>query len=735
MASTDLPYNTGPMAVTTWYRAIVKDGGCSEAPSTSVKVTVSNPVQPGQVGPDTTVCAGQSPGTLTLTGHQGTIARWEKSVAPYTAWTEIANTAATYAPGPLQQTTQFAAVISTSGSQFRSIPATVTVITMPVMGTITGPTQLCQGQQGIVFSIPAIARAISCAWTVPPGASITGKTDTAAITVDFSTAAQSGNVTVTVQTGCGALGPATHAVTVGAIAITGVSFTDPTVPLVADGKTVIRLAAGSAPGLYQIDLDDDGAYEHSASLTRDSLVVTGFRDRDTVKNVVVKPANAPCVSPVYTALHGFRAQQMPVLPIPSVSPGGGTYNLDTLRVYFVLSDLHRYAAIYWTRCNDTAGCGVTGANRQLYDSTQGILLGMQDGQEAIAFVAEPLPAYAAAFEASPVGRAMYLYRPGFQVSGAWYYDLNADGHVDAARIAFNRHVPVAPSVVTVLPPDADFLTEALRITPAPAGADTFLLSFTATPFADLATGFATDPTGRIEQPSTYFSDRDFNYADRTAPVITAATYTMASSAAGAFYHDTLRVSFSENVTVSGTAPFVFTNSSGPLSYGAMTINGSQVTIVVVIPASNTGIAPDPGDSISINFGTSRVADLQGNIQANPNNRRVRVTFIYPDKMFELQAGPTLFNPAAQSYRITMRPHQRFGSFEAGSHASLAIFDAMGGRIVTKQFENAAGILSVEWDGKNAGGRTVAQGTYLGILESEVNGAGSKRKLKIAVDRD
>lgn len=63
-------------------------------------------------------------------------------------------------------------------------------------GPITGPTNICQSTNGVVFSVGAIANATSYVWTVPAGATIVSGATTNSITVNFGAAASSGSVTV-----------------------------------------------------------------------------------------------------------------------------------------------------------------------------------------------------------------------------------------------------------------------------------------------------------------------------------------------------------------------------------------------------------------------------------------------------------------------------------------------------------------------------------------------------------
>ncbi|MCX6283763.1 MAG: right-handed parallel beta-helix repeat-containing protein [Bacteroidetes bacterium] len=69
-------------------------------------------------------------------------------------------------------------------------------------GTITGQAAVCQNTNAIAYSVPVITNASSYAWTVPTGATIASGQGTNAITVNYSTTAISGNVTVTGSNTC-----------------------------------------------------------------------------------------------------------------------------------------------------------------------------------------------------------------------------------------------------------------------------------------------------------------------------------------------------------------------------------------------------------------------------------------------------------------------------------------------------------------------------------------------------
>lgn len=79
-------------------------------------------------------------------------------------------------------------------------------------GSITGATTVCQGQDSVTYTVPAILNATAYNWILPNGAN--GSSSTNTITVDYSTTAASGNITVAGTNTCGSSTAAVLPVTV-----------------------------------------------------------------------------------------------------------------------------------------------------------------------------------------------------------------------------------------------------------------------------------------------------------------------------------------------------------------------------------------------------------------------------------------------------------------------------------------------------------------------------------------
>ena len=135
IASTTSPLSTGNLTATTLFRAIVRNGDCTEVDSGAATVTV-NPVSVGgtATAASETLCSGSST-TISLSGQTGSIVRWESSPDGNT-WTSIASTANPFNTSTLTASKRFHAVVLSGGcSESNSSDALVTVNSPP---SITG---------------------------------------------------------------------------------------------------------------------------------------------------------------------------------------------------------------------------------------------------------------------------------------------------------------------------------------------------------------------------------------------------------------------------------------------------------------------------------------------------------------------------------------------------------------------------------------------------------------------
>jgi len=179
---------------------------CQALNPTVLNVTVNGiPAAAGSINGTSTVCAGQQGIPYSV----GVIAGAQTYVWTLPTGATIASGAGTniisvdFASGAVSgPITVFGNNICGNGATSPALNVTVTPLPAAA-GTISGPTAVCQGENGVVYTVPAITNATGYTWTVPAGATITSGANTSSIHVDFSSSASSGSVTVLGTNACG----------------------------------------------------------------------------------------------------------------------------------------------------------------------------------------------------------------------------------------------------------------------------------------------------------------------------------------------------------------------------------------------------------------------------------------------------------------------------------------------------------------------------------------------------
>lgn len=146
IASTANSQNYTNLTQTTRYRVQVQSGACTAAFSSAAIITVNPPSVGGTVTGGTTVCSGSNSGNLTLSGHTGSVTRWEFSINAGASWTNIANTTTTQSYTNLTQTRYFRAFVTSAGctGAYSSIDSIV-VTSSTVAGSVSSNATVCSG--------------------------------------------------------------------------------------------------------------------------------------------------------------------------------------------------------------------------------------------------------------------------------------------------------------------------------------------------------------------------------------------------------------------------------------------------------------------------------------------------------------------------------------------------------------------------------------------------------------
>ena len=138
------------LTVETWYRANVQNSTCAVATSTVAQMII-DPLSVGgtTAGGSTPACTGSNSGTITLSGHTGSVDHWEYSTDGGATWTSVANTTTSYAYLNLVSTTRFrAAVKSGNCSTVYSSQRIITINQLSGGGNTITSTTVCSGANG-----------------------------------------------------------------------------------------------------------------------------------------------------------------------------------------------------------------------------------------------------------------------------------------------------------------------------------------------------------------------------------------------------------------------------------------------------------------------------------------------------------------------------------------------------------------------------------------------------------
>lgn len=147
-------YSPGSLTTSTYYRRQATSSDCGTANSASILMTINATSVGGSVSSSATVCTGSNSGTLTLSGHTGSVTKWQYSTDGGSNWTDIANTTTSQAYTNLTATRIYRAVV-TSGvcSSANSSTATITVSPTTVGGSVTSDATVCTGSNGATLTL------------------------------------------------------------------------------------------------------------------------------------------------------------------------------------------------------------------------------------------------------------------------------------------------------------------------------------------------------------------------------------------------------------------------------------------------------------------------------------------------------------------------------------------------------------------------------------------------------
>ena len=150
-------------------------------------------------------------------------------------------------------------------------------------GVISGAAAVCQGQNSVSYTVPAITNAMSYIWTLPTGTTETTEASpTNSISLDYGASSQSGNITVKGHNECGDGVVSSLAVTVNP---------KPVTPVVTLNGNLLHSNASAGNQWYKQNLAISGAagQDYTFSVVGDYYVIVtlnGCASEPSVTNVV-----------------------------------------------------------------------------------------------------------------------------------------------------------------------------------------------------------------------------------------------------------------------------------------------------------------------------------------------------------------------------------------------------------------------------------------------------------------
>ncbi|MBF7091006.1 T9SS sorting signal type C domain-containing protein [Flavobacterium sp. ALJ2] len=284
----------------------IASGTCSSSFSANntVTITVSPATVGGTVNGGTTICSGNTSGLLTLSGHTGSVVKWQYAVSPFSSWNDITNTSTTYTSGALTATTQFRAVVQSGAcSSATSAVTTVTVNALPTITLAASATNVCfnASTQNTTLAYSATTgtpTTYSVVWNTSPSNSFTAITNaslsasplTIAVPAGTAGGTYTGTLTVKNANGCVSAG-SVFTITINAspaITTTG-TVASVCTSTSSQNATLVYTATGGAPTGYSIDWSATA----NANLLADQLNTSfAFSQTGGSINTIVVPANA-----------------------------------------------------------------------------------------------------------------------------------------------------------------------------------------------------------------------------------------------------------------------------------------------------------------------------------------------------------------------------------------------------------------------------------------------------------
>ena len=144
---TTLAIPTTTVGESTYKLISVKEGSsltCSQALTSTLTYKILPNSVGGTLSANQTICSGTTPNALSISGHVGTITKWQSCEATSTTWTDITHSTTSYTPSTLTKTTKFRVEVKNDiCTPVYSNEITITVDEKSVGGTISSDQTIC----------------------------------------------------------------------------------------------------------------------------------------------------------------------------------------------------------------------------------------------------------------------------------------------------------------------------------------------------------------------------------------------------------------------------------------------------------------------------------------------------------------------------------------------------------------------------------------------------------------
>ena len=232
-----------------------------------------------------------------------------------------------------------------SGCRAR-VPALFNVTVRPLpgpAGNITGPSSLCAGAKGLVYSVLPVTDAIAYGWTLPPGFSIVSGYGTDTITVDADSSASSGNTIVYATNLCGPGPPSPPFPVIVTIPPGGSAGPDG----LTCQTTPFTVTQATASNYSSVHWYSNGQGILSGTTTLSPTYTPAQGETGQITLTLVITGNVPCSNDTSHMLLAIEPQVL-------VNAGNGLVTCGQTPVVISGSSASYYRSLFWT----TSGSGV-----------------------------------------------------------------------------------------------------------------------------------------------------------------------------------------------------------------------------------------------------------------------------------------------------------------------------------------------------------------------------------------